>query len=79
VSDTDHVEAVNEVYATMNPAKPSVASTESVKQGVERPKLNLKPRSQPLEHLEGNIEKERSVTDLGFSPMLPFYNVYFCN
>ncbi len=79
MSDTDHVEAVNEVYATMNPAKPSIASTESVKQGVERPKLNLKPRSQPVEHLEGNIEKERSVTDLGFSPILPFYNVYFCN
>lgn len=68
VSDTDHVEAVNEVYATMNPAKPSVASTESVKQGVERPKLNLKPRSQPLEHLEGNIEKERNMLFGGARP-----------
>ncbi|GMY37110.1 hypothetical protein FCV25MIE_32352 [Fagus crenata] len=68
VSDTDHVEAVNEVYATMNPAKPSIASTESVKQGVERPKLNLKPRSQPLEHLEGNIEKERNMLFGGARP-----------
>lgn len=88
MSDTAHTETVNEVYGNMSPAKPSIASTESVKQVVERPKLNLKPRSQPAEHLEGNAERERSVTDFGFltdSPLsklsygLHIKNVYFCD
>lgn len=63
MSDTFQAETVNEMYGNINPAKPSVASTESAKQAVERPKLNLKPRSQLSERLEGNIEKERSVID----------------
>ena len=28
---------------------------------MERPKLNLRPRLQPIEQLEGNIEKERNA------------------
>lgn len=42
-------------------SKPGLTGSESGIQIVERPKLNLKPRSQPIEQLEGNIEKERSV------------------
>nr|XP_023876633.1 uncharacterized protein LOC111989059 [Quercus suber]POF23356.1 hypothetical protein CFP56_20797 [Quercus suber] len=68
VSDTAHAETVNEVYGNTSPAKPSIASTESVKQAVERPKLNLKPRSQPPEHLEGNAERERNMLFGGARP-----------
>ena len=44
---------------------------ESVKL-TERPKLNLKPRSQLAKHLERNAERERSVTDFGFLTILPY-------
>ena len=44
---------------------------ESVKQP-ERPKLTLKPQSQLDEHLEGNAERERPVTDFGFLTILPY-------
>ena len=77
MSDTAHAETVNEVYGNMSPAKPSIASTESVKQAVERPKLNLKPRSQPPEHLEGNAERERSVTDFWFLTDSPFLKISY--
>lgn len=43
----------------MNTLKPGLAGNESGDQAVERPKLNLKPRSQPVEQLDLNIEKER--------------------
>lgn len=43
----------------MNSMKPGSAGSDTVKLAVERPKLNLKPRSQPLEQLEGNVERER--------------------
>jgi len=41
--------------------KPAVSSNEAGGRPVERPKLNLKPRSQPLDRLEGNTERERLV------------------
>ncbi|XWS15633.1 hypothetical protein CRYUN_Cryun34aG0018200 [Craigia yunnanensis] len=45
-----------------------IAGSESGNQTVERPKLNLKPRSQPIEQLEGNIEKERNALFGGARP-----------
>ncbi|KAL6282157.1 hypothetical protein ACE6H2_013086 [Prunus campanulata] len=54
-----HVEIVNDVYGNMNSPKPGSAGSDSGKQVVERPKLNLKPRSQPLEQLEGNAKRDR--------------------
>ena len=64
MSDIVHAETVNEAYGNTNPAKPSIASSDSGKLAVERSKLNLKPRSQPVELSEGNIERGRSVTDI---------------
>ncbi|XP_024200367.2 LOW QUALITY PROTEIN: uncharacterized protein LOC112203671 [Rosa chinensis] len=55
-----YVETVNEVYGNMNSTKPGSAGSESGKLAVERPKLNLKPRSQPLEQLDAIAERERN-------------------
>lgn len=63
-----HVEPVNEVYGNMNSMKPGSAGSDTVKLAVERPKLNLKPRSQPLEQLEGNVERERNALFGGARP-----------
>ncbi|XWS18254.1 hypothetical protein CRYUN_Cryun32bG0027600 [Craigia yunnanensis] len=54
-----HAEVGNDSHGHVNTSKPGLAGSESGIQTVERPKLNLKPRSQPIEQLEGNIEKER--------------------
>lgn len=67
-SDMVPAEIVNEAHGSMIPAKPSIASSESGKQAVERPKLNLKPRSQPAEQSEGNIERERNSLFGGARP-----------
>lgn len=52
-------ENFSEAHGNLNPSKSGLASTEIEKQALERPKLNLKPRSQPVEQMEVNIEKER--------------------
>lgn len=61
-----HVEIANEVYGNMNSPKPGSAGSDSGK--LERPKLNLKPRSQPLEQLEGNAKRDRSEYVFDFHP-----------
>ncbi|XP_041028951.1 uncharacterized protein LOC121268677 isoform X3 [Juglans microcarpa x Juglans regia] len=66
-SDTGHAEAF-EVSGNVNPAKLSMAITESVLQAMERPKLNIKSQSQHLEQLEGNIEKDRNALFGGARP-----------
>ena len=43
----------------MNYTKPGSAGSEAGRLAVERPKLNLKPRSQPLEEVEVIAERER--------------------
>ncbi|KAK4271387.1 hypothetical protein QN277_020089 [Acacia crassicarpa] len=45
-----------------NIESPDSAGTESRKEERQRPKLNLKPRSQPLEKLGGNARSDRFVT-----------------
>ncbi|KAF7843086.1 uncharacterized protein G2W53_005384 [Senna tora] len=66
VSDSGQVETVYHGHA--NFVKPVSASTESGKEVGQRPKLNLKPRSQPLEQLEGNTERERNALFGGACP-----------
>lgn len=61
MSDSGHVETVHEVHGHANFVKPVSAGTECGKEVGQRPKLNLKPRSQPIEQLEGNTERERLV------------------
>ncbi|KAJ6377878.1 hypothetical protein OIU78_028161 [Salix suchowensis] len=59
------IEIAQELYGNENPSKPRLADTKSGSQpaerSLERPKLNLKPRSQPLEQSDGSLERERSV------------------
>lgn len=50
----------------MNPARTGFPGTDTESRAAERPKLNLKPRTQALERLEGNTERERLVTCLEF-------------
>lgn len=55
-----HSEFIIEVHGT--PQLPvQLAVNESGSQMVERPKLNLKPRSQPLKQSEGIADRERLV------------------
>ncbi|XP_021294954.1 uncharacterized protein LOC110424662 isoform X1 [Herrania umbratica] len=63
-----HVEIGNGSHGNVNTSKPGLAGSESGNQTVERPKLNLKPRSQPVEQLEGNAEKERNALFGGARP-----------
>ncbi|XP_054777595.1 uncharacterized protein LOC129285752 [Prosopis cineraria] len=68
LSDAGHVETVHEVHSHANLVKPVLASTEIVKEGGRRPKLNLKPRSQRLDQLEGNVDRERNALFGGARP-----------
>lgn len=63
LSDTGHgqVETVNGLHGNVNTTKPDLSGTDGVNHAVERPKLNLKPRSQAPEQFVGNIDGERSV------------------
>ncbi|PIA50849.1 hypothetical protein AQUCO_01200252v1 [Aquilegia coerulea] len=60
-SHSTHVETSNEVYANENLSKPGSAGSEGDKRVVERPRLNLKPRSQPLEQADAIAERERKA------------------
>ncbi|KAI4299244.1 hypothetical protein L6164_032721 [Bauhinia variegata] len=68
ISNPVHVETVNEVSVHTNFVKPISAGTESGKEVAHRPKLNLKPRSEPLEQLEGNSERGRDSLFGGARP-----------
>jgi hypothetical protein len=66
-TESGRAEHFNDLYGNLSPAKPGTSSTENEKQAVGRPKLNLKPRSQPLE-LEGNVERDRNTVFGGARP-----------
>ncbi|KAG6573222.1 hypothetical protein SDJN03_27109, partial [Cucurbita argyrosperma subsp. sororia] len=59
IPDAVSAENVNEVHGNSNYVKPSSAGSESGKEGIERPKLNLKPRSQPIEQPKGIRGRDR--------------------
>lgn len=74
MTESVHVETVNEAYGNTNAPKPGSAGSDGGKQAVERPKLNLIPRSQPLEHLEVNAKRDRYAMLLTvFSRLWAFY------
>ncbi|KAF9608032.1 hypothetical protein IFM89_005182 [Coptis chinensis] len=58
-SNPGHVETVIELHASEISTKPGSSGSDGGKRAVERPRLNLKPRSQPLEQSEGIAERER--------------------
>ncbi|KAI9177570.1 hypothetical protein LWI28_016756 [Acer negundo] len=66
------VESVNELYKNTNSSKPgptvSEGGSQMVERPVERPKLNLKPRSQPFDQSDGNIKRERQSLFGGARP-----------
>ncbi|KAJ6370363.1 hypothetical protein OIU76_028606 [Salix suchowensis] len=59
------IEVAHELYGNENSSKPGLVDAKSGSQPaerpVERPKLNLKPRTQPLEKSDGILEIERST------------------
>ncbi|KAA8515443.1 hypothetical protein F0562_018946 [Nyssa sinensis] len=63
-----HVENASESYGIANTMKHVIAGSDSGNRAVERPKLSLKPRSQPLEQLKGNIERGRKTLFGGARP-----------
>ncbi|CAK7355362.1 unnamed protein product [Dovyalis caffra] len=66
------IEVVHELYRNESPSKPGLADakigSQSVERPVERPRLNLKPRSQRIEKSDGSFEKERSTLFGGARP-----------
>ncbi|XP_022927526.1 uncharacterized protein LOC111434321 [Cucurbita moschata] len=68
ISDAVTAENVNEMYGNSISVKPSSAGSESGKEGIERPKLNLKPRSQSTEQSEGNSGRDRIALFGGARP-----------
>ncbi|KAJ7946859.1 Eukaryotic translation initiation factor-like protein [Quillaja saponaria] len=71
VSEPGLAESNNKVSGNMHFGKPGPDSSETEKLVAQRPKLNLKPRSQPLEQLEGSIERDRSVVNVLFGGARP--------
>ncbi|XP_077254003.1 uncharacterized protein LOC143892967 [Tasmannia lanceolata] len=67
-ADSCQVEIVNELYGNSNSPKPGSAGTDGGNRAVERPKLNLKPRFQPIEKLDGSRERERESLFGGARP-----------
>ncbi|KMS96557.1 hypothetical protein BVRB_8g201920 [Beta vulgaris subsp. vulgaris] len=78
-NDTNHSEVVSilgngshvKPIPTSSEARhgnPGVSGSESGHRVVERPKLNLKPRSQPVDHSDGGIKKERKSLFGGARP-----------
>lgn len=67
-TDYDHADNVTEVYRNVSPEKPESDGSENGNRAVERPKLNLKPRSQPLQQLEVHVERGRSTLFGGARP-----------
>ncbi|KAF2305023.1 hypothetical protein GH714_001122 [Hevea brasiliensis] len=66
-SANGHVET-SELHGSVNAANSGLANLESEYQVIERPKLNLKSRSQPVEQSEGNTEMGRFALFGGARP-----------
>ncbi|KAL5774677.1 hypothetical protein ACOSP7_012234 [Xanthoceras sorbifolium] len=63
-----HVEGIGGMHRNVNPTKSDLAGADEGNHAVERPKLTLKPRSQPSEQLEGNSERGRNSLFGGARP-----------
>ncbi|KAJ9566109.1 hypothetical protein OSB04_002075 [Centaurea solstitialis] len=60
-SEPGLVDLGNDTYGNVNSAVHSLAGAEDGHQVYERPRVNLKPRSQPPEQMERNVERERNL------------------
>lgn len=68
LSEPGLVDIGNDAYGNVNSAVHGSAGSEDGHQASERPRVNLKPRSQPPEQTERNIERERSTLFGGARP-----------
>ncbi|XP_047333986.1 uncharacterized protein LOC124937714 isoform X2 [Impatiens glandulifera] len=66
--DSGHQVSVTGVRGNLNTNKAEPGGFYSGNQAPERPKLNLKPRSQPIEKIEANAERERNSVFGGARP-----------
>ncbi|WOL07646.1 hypothetical protein Cni_G16391 [Canna indica] len=62
------VQNVHEMHGITNPPKLGSAGIDEGNQIVERPKLNLKPRTQPIDQSDGNADRERQSVFGGARP-----------
>ncbi|WMV16202.1 hypothetical protein MTR67_009587 [Solanum verrucosum] len=67
-SNPVRVEKLADAYPTIDPTKTGFVEHERSNQVTERPKLNLRPRSQLLEQSEGNTENKRKPLFGGARP-----------
>ncbi|GMH26902.1 hypothetical protein Nepgr_028745 [Nepenthes gracilis] len=67
-SEISQIETGNELYGQISHTKPGLSGCEAGNWPVERPRLNLKPRSQPLEQSEERAERERMALFGGARP-----------
>ncbi|XP_031254504.1 uncharacterized protein LOC116112511 [Pistacia vera] len=65
---TSKVESFNEPYRNSDSPKPGSTVADGGSLMIERPKLNLKPRSQPLDQSDERFEKERQIVFGGARP-----------
>ncbi|XP_074555694.1 uncharacterized protein LOC141811572 isoform X2 [Curcuma longa] len=66
--NSEQVHNAHEVYGNLNLPKPESAGADEGHQAIERPKLNLKPRSQTIEQSEGSADRERKNVFGGARP-----------
>lgn len=62
------VKNVHEMHGSINLPQPGPACAEEGSRAAERPRLNLKPRTQPIEQSDGNADRGRS--EISFSANL---------
>ncbi|KAK4347043.1 hypothetical protein RND71_033382 [Anisodus tanguticus] len=67
-SNPVRIEKLADVYSSVDPIKTEFVESQRSNQAIERPKLNLKPRSQLLEQSEGNTETIRKPLFGGARP-----------
>ncbi|MCD9559931.1 hypothetical protein HAX54_018308 [Datura stramonium] len=67
-SNPFRIEKSADAYPSIDPIKNGIVEPERSNQAIERPKLNLKPRSQLLEQSEGNTENKRKPLFGGARP-----------
>ncbi|XP_042373319.1 uncharacterized protein LOC121967274 isoform X2 [Zingiber officinale] len=62
------VQNIHEMHGNSNVPKPGLAGADEGNRAIERPRLNLMPRSHPIEQTEGNGNKERKNVFGGARP-----------
>lgn len=73
------VDIGNDAYGNANSTVHGLAGAEDGHQAFERPRVNLKPRSQPLEPMERITEKERLVNCLKAFLSFYFHSLKYCS